>query len=62
MTATAVARRTAIPGPNGSQAALSLAMMLRDPLAGYLSLSARYGDAIRPGRVQHRPDERGRAA
>jgi cytochrome P450 len=46
-TTTALARRTAIPGPNGSQAAIRLGMLLRDPLAGYLSLSARYGDAIR---------------
>jgi enediyne biosynthesis protein E7 len=47
MSTTALARRTTIPGPSGRQAAMLLGMLLRDPLAGYLTLSARYGDAIR---------------
>jgi cytochrome P450 len=40
--------------PGRAEAARSLAGMLRDPLGGYLRLSARYGDAVRvpfaPGR------------
>jgi cytochrome P450 len=47
MTTTALVARTRTPGPNGSQAALFLGTLLRDPLAGYLSLAARYGDTIR---------------
>jgi cytochrome P450 len=35
------------PGPTGASAARILASMLRDPLAGYLALTAAYGDAIR---------------
>jgi cytochrome P450 len=41
------ARRSLTPGPNGRNAALRLAALLRDPLAGYLSLSADFGDAVR---------------
>ena len=40
-------RRDVTPGPNGREAVPCLVSMLRDPLAGYLSLAARYGDAIR---------------
>jgi cytochrome P450 len=47
MTTTALTRRATIPGPNGRQAASFLGTLLRDPLRGYLGLSARYGDAIR---------------
>jgi cytochrome P450 len=36
-----------VPGPHGTAAAGRLASLLRDPLAGYLNLSATYGDAIR---------------
>ena len=35
------------PGPVGAKAARTLAVMLRDPLAGYLALNATYGDTIR---------------
>lgn len=47
MSTTTLPRRTTTGGPNGSQAAIRLGMLLRDPLAGYLGMSARYGDAIR---------------
>jgi hypothetical protein len=36
-----------VPGPGGSEAARVLAGMLGDPLAGYVRLAARYGDAAR---------------
>src|SRR5215472_355634 len=43
-----------VPGPGAAQAARVLAAMLGDPLAGYLRLTARYGDVVRvpfaPGR------------
>ncbi len=42
-----LAPRSVTPGPNGRNAALRLASMLRDPLAAYLSLAAQYGDAVR---------------
>src|SRR5215469_653628 len=35
------------PGPSGRGAAVRLASLVRDPLAGYLKLAAQYGDAIR---------------
>jgi cytochrome P450 len=38
---------SAIPGPGGGEAARILAGMLGDPLAGYLRLTARYGDVVR---------------
>jgi cytochrome P450 len=37
----------AAPGPGGAEAARVLAGMLGDPLAGYVRLAARYGDAVR---------------
>jgi cytochrome P450 len=37
----------AVPGPGGAEAARILAGMLGDPLAGYMRLSARYGDVVR---------------
>ena len=44
-----------VPGPRGAEAARVLAGMLGDPLAGYVRLTARYGDAVRvpfaPGRA-----------
>jgi enediyne biosynthesis protein E7 len=40
-------RLSATPGPGGTKAAGALAAILRDPLAGYLRLSAAYGDTIR---------------
>ena len=44
----------AVPGPGGGEAARVLAGMLADPLAGYVRLAVRYGDAVRvpfaPGR------------
>jgi cytochrome P450 len=46
MSAALVASRQ-VPGPHGSAAAVRLASLLRDPLAGYLNLSATYGDTIR---------------
>jgi cytochrome P450 len=39
--------RHAVPGPRGSQAATVLASLARNPLQGYVRLSARYGDTIR---------------
>ena len=42
-----VVRTPAVPGPGPGQAARRLASLLRDPLAGYLSLAADYGDTIR---------------
>ena len=36
-----------VPGPGGPEAARVLAGMLGDPLAGYVRLAARYGDAVR---------------
>jgi len=44
---TTPSRVTDVQGPNGAAAAGRLASLLRDPLAGYLSMSAAYGDAIR---------------
>jgi hypothetical protein len=38
---------SAMPGPGGGEAARILAGMLGDPLAGYLRLTARYGDVVR---------------
>jgi hypothetical protein len=44
-----------VPGPGGAEAVRVLTGMLGDPLAGYLRLTARYGDAVRvpfaPGRA-----------
>jgi cytochrome P450 len=37
----------AVAGPRGSQAATVLASLARNPLQGYVRLSARYGDTIR---------------
>jgi cytochrome P450 len=37
----------AVPGPGGGEAARVLAGMLGDPLAWYVRLAARYGDAVR---------------
>jgi cytochrome P450 len=42
-----ISPRSTTPGPNGRSAALMLASMVRDPLVVYLSLAARYGDAVR---------------
>ncbi|HEY2550066.1 MAG TPA: cytochrome P450 [Streptosporangiaceae bacterium] len=39
--------RRAMPGPSQAAAARSFAAMLRNPLDGYVSLAARYGDTIR---------------
>jgi cytochrome P450 len=36
-----------VPGPGGPETARVLAGMLGDPLAGYVRLAARYGDAVR---------------
>ena len=36
-----------VPGPGGAEAARVLAGMLSDPLAGYVRLTARYGDVVR---------------
>src|SRR5215469_8287197 len=36
-----------VPGPGGGESARLLAGMLGDPLAGYVRLTARYGDAVR---------------
>src|SRR5215469_9960925 len=36
-----------VPGPGGGESARLLAGMLADPLAGYVRLTARYGDAVR---------------
>jgi cytochrome P450 len=36
-----------VPGPGGAEAARVLTGMLADPLAGYLRLTARYGDTVR---------------
>ena len=36
-----------VPGPSGAESARLLAGMLGDPLAGYVRLTARYGDAVR---------------
>jgi len=36
-----------VPGPGGAEAARLLATMVRDPLAAYIRLTARYGDAVR---------------
>lgn len=41
------AAHPSVPGPGGGEAARILAGMLGDPLAGYLRLSARYGDVVR---------------
>jgi cytochrome P450 len=46
MSAVLVASRQ-VPGPRGRAAAVRLASLLRDPLAGYLSLAAAFGDTIR---------------
>jgi cytochrome P450 len=35
-----------VPGPGGAEAARILAGMVGDPLAGYVRLAARYGDAV----------------
>lgn len=35
-----------VAGPGGGAAARVLAGLLADPLAGYVRLSARYGDAV----------------
>ena len=44
-----------VRGPRGADAARALTGMLGDPLAGYLRLTARYGDTVRvpfaPGRA-----------
>jgi cytochrome P450 len=42
-----LSRRSTTAGPNGRKSALILASMLRDPLAAYLALATRYGDAVR---------------
>lgn len=39
--------RHAVPGPHGAQVAAVLASLARDPLDGYVRLTARYGDTIR---------------
>jgi len=36
-----------VPGPGSAESARLLAGMLSDPLAGYVRLTARYGDAVR---------------
>src|SRR5215468_11815347 len=36
-----------VPGPGGAEAARLLGTMVRDPLAAYVRLTARYGDAVR---------------
>src|SRR5215469_10409881 len=36
-----------VPGPGGGESARLLAGMLSDPLAGYVRLTARYGDVVR---------------
>jgi cytochrome P450 len=40
-------RGSATPGPAGHQIAVALAALVRNPLAGYVALAARYGDAVR---------------
>ena len=44
---TALAAPRPVRGPHGRGAAGRLASLLRDPLAGYLSMYAAYGDTIR---------------
>jgi cytochrome P450 len=39
--------RNAVPGPHGAAAAAALASLARDPLGGYVRLTARYGDTVR---------------
>src|SRR5215469_14848371 len=36
-----------VPGPGGGESARLLATMVSDPLAAYVQLTARYGDAVR---------------
>ena len=42
-----LSRRTTTRRPNGRDSVLMLASMIRDPLAVYLSIAAKYGDAVR---------------
>ncbi len=47
MATQALSRRSTTRSPNGRDSALMLASMIRDPLAVYLSIAAKYGEAVR---------------